>query len=105
MDKTERGNPFNPRRVVAKLLDGVGETKDGETFDVSAMRLASVQVKGISTATVKWEGTLDDINFVQVGSDISSDGIIQISGYYKGIRANVTAYTSGDITVLYAGRM
>lgn len=71
---------------------------------------ATVQVQGITTATVTWEGTIDGTNWVAVratnlnsGSDATTataDGIYRLTVLgFNQVRARISAYTSGTITV------
>jgi len=101
---TPRGNPFDPYRIVATLLNEVEAQVNGNVLDVSKMRLQSVAVTGTFVGTVQLEGTADDVTFFQIGSNITSASLITSIPYVKGIRAKVSAYTSGKITVKYMGR-
>lgn len=77
---------------------------DGPYYSVTA------QVQGVTTATVTWEGTVDGTNWVAVratnlnsGSDATTataDGIYRliVLGFHQ-VRARISAYTSGTITV------
>lgn len=58
-----------------------------------------MQVSGITTATVALQGSLDGTTFVTIGSALTADGMITLANAPKYVRANVTAYTSGTITV------
>lgn len=71
---------------------------------------ATVQIVGITTATVTWEGTVDGTNWVAVratnlnaGTDATTataDGIYRLTVLgFKQVRARISAYTSGTITV------
>jgi len=68
---------------------------------VLGRNLAAIQVSttgGTYAATVLVEGTLDGVNWTTIQS-ITAAGIVQISGLYQSIRASITAYTSGNISV------
>lgn len=56
-----------------------------------------VQIKGITTATVSVDGSLDGTNWVSLISKTADFvGLVPAMPY---MRANVTAYTSGSINV------
>lgn len=85
------------------LLNGVSATTDGTEYSFPAFakyRMYQVEITG--TATVAIQGRLDDSMSWQ---DLSGLGSITASGAYSAthavplIRARVTAYTSGTITV------
>ena len=100
----EKGNPFNPYRLVAVLLDEAEATTTGKTLDASRIRFGSLAVSGTFVGTVQVEGTLDSTNYFQIGGNITSPSLVQDLKYLTGIRAKVSAWTSGKITVKYAGR-
>jgi len=102
--KQERGNPFDPYRLVATLLNEAEEVGESNALDVSKMRLQGLAITGIFVGTVKLEGTADDITFFQIGGNITAPSLITSIPYLKGLRVNVSAYTSGKITAKYMGR-
>ena len=57
----------------------------------------SIEVSGSFVATVEFEARIDT-NWVSLGS-LTTPGMLNISGTFKGIRGNVTSYTSGSITM------
>ena len=75
----------------------------GPAIDTSKIRKGSIVVRGITTATIHLEGSNDGTNFEQIGADITADGVVEISTYVKNIRANLFAWTTGTISVDYAG--
>jgi len=85
----------------ATLLDGVAVQGAGTAVEALNYDKFQAQVAGITTATVKIEGTVDGTNYADIsGGGKSADGIFSlIQGLYYAVRANVTAYTSGTITV------
>ena len=87
-----------------KLLEGVTGTGAGDAKTVSRVDLGAVQVTGISVATVAIEGSIDGTNYEQIGNDITSDEIRQITDIVRHIRANVTAHTAGTINATYIGQ-
>jgi adenosine/AMP kinase len=58
----------------------------------------TVVISGITTATVAIEGSVDGTNFEAIESK-TADACVIVNPSTKFIRANVTAYTSGTITV------
>lgn len=86
-------------------------TGAGTDIDVSGYDSLAIQVTGITTATVSFQGTIDGSNWYAVpfynsaGSVVSSataDGIFvsgePFTGYLR-LRTNITAWTSGTINV------
>lgn len=59
----------------------------------------NMQVSGITTATVALQASVDGTTFFTVGAALTADGLLTDTAGYKYYRANVTAYTSGTITV------
>ena len=57
------------------------------------------QVTGITTATVTIQASLDGTNWFSTGTALTADGLASDANSYPYYRANVTAYTSGTITV------
>ena len=86
-------------RQVIKLLDGVTAVGAGTSYE-TAEDTFSVQVEGITIATVSIEVSNDPTGTVwQAASSLTADGVASITGPYIKVRANVTAYTSGTISV------
>ncbi len=85
------------------LLSDVGTTGASKAVQADAGQPAFLQVTGITTATVAFQGSLDGTTFATIGSALTADGIVTIANAPKYLRANVTAYTTGTITakVLY----
>jgi hypothetical protein len=83
------------------ILDAVETQGAGTAVEVLNYDKFMAQVAGIVTATVKIEGSIDGTNFVDIsGGGKSADGLTSlIQGLFYKIRANVSAYTSGTITV------
>ena len=68
----------------------------------------TMQVTGITVATVQLQASIDGTNYVAVGTTtagasgtagLTADGCLTLDAAYKYVRANVTAWTSGTITV------
>jgi hypothetical protein len=85
------------------LLSAVVATGASNAVQIDAGLPAFLQVSGITTATVAFQGSLDGTTFATIGTALTADGIVTIANAPKYLRANCTAYTSGTITakVLY----
>jgi hypothetical protein len=85
------------------LLSAVVATGASKAVQADAGQPAFLQVSGITTATVAFQGSLDDTNWSTIGTALTANGIVTIANAPKYLRANVTAWTSGTITakVLY----
>ena len=85
------------------LLSAVTATGASRAVQCDAGAPAFLQVNGITTATVAFQGSLDGSNWYTLGSALTADGIVTVTNAPKYLRANCTAYTSGTITakVLY----
>lgn len=86
-----------PSNKVQTILSGATGTGAGSAYPMHAMKVV-LQVVGISTATVEIQVSLDGTNYETVAT-ATADDIFYLEGPYKAIRANVTAYTSGTISV------
>ena len=85
------------------LLSAVVATGASRAVQADAGQPAFLQVSGITTATVAFQGSLDGTTFATIGTALTADGIVTIANAPKYLRANVTAWTTGTITakVLY----
>jgi hypothetical protein len=85
------------------LLSAVGATGASPAVQIDAGLPAFLQVSGITTATVAFQGSLDGTNWTTIGTALTANGIVTIANAPKYLRANVTAWTTGSITakVLY----
>jgi hypothetical protein len=85
------------------LLNAVGATGESKAVQVDSGQPAFLQVSGITSATVAFQGSLDGTTFATIGTALTADGIVTIANAPKYLRANCTAYTTGTITakVLY----
>lgn len=71
----------------------------GEVTSVAHFLAAAIQCSGggsAFTATVQVEGSIDGVEWESVGSAFTAGGFADLSRRYALLRANVTAYTSGD---------
>jgi hypothetical protein len=85
------------------VLNAVGATGASTAVQADAGQPAFLQVSGITTATVAFQGSLDGTNWSTIGTALTANGIVTIANAPKYLRANVTAWTSGSITakILY----
>ena len=85
------------------LLNGVTATGASKAMQCDAGGPAFLQVSGITTATVAFQGSLDGSSWSTLGSALTADGLVTVANAPKYLRANCTAYTSGTITakILY----
>jgi hypothetical protein len=100
------------------LLNGVTATtaaptlaNQGFLYEAKGFKAYTFQVKGITTATVQFYGTIDPaaganptgsqaVNWtVLTASGVTADGFTILSGPFVAVAAAVTAYTSGTIFV------
>ncbi|MBP9004664.1 MAG: hypothetical protein KBG36_00235 [Candidatus Marinimicrobia bacterium] len=89
------------------LLDGVTANGAGTAVNVLGYSQFQAQVAGITTATVKVEGSVDGTNYADISSNGKTSNAIfnLISGLYKNIRGSVTNYAgSSPITLKVIAR-
>ncbi len=78
--------------------------------DQGAYKTAAIQIVGITTATITFEATINDSNWVALrctpiatgtaATTATADGIYQVDvSALSQIRARISAWTSGTITV------
>jgi len=82
------------------LLNAIGAITIGEKIDVGHVDEVTMQVDGITTATVQLEGSLDGTNFYIIGAALTADGVVSTSNIFRYVRAHAIAWTSGTITAL-----
>ena len=85
------------------LLSAVTATGASKAVQADAGQPAFLQVSGITSATVAFQGSLDGTTYATIGTALTADGIVTIANAPKYLRANCTVYVSGTITakVLY----
>jgi len=85
------------------LLSDAGAIVNGSTFQMpynSKAENLPVQIAGITNATVRIEGSFDGSTFdVITGTNVTADACITVPVAYPFMRAAVTAWVSGSITV------
>lgn len=93
-----------------ELQSAATATGNGVAVDITGKTRVGVQVTGITTATVTFEVSIDGTNFVAVGLAAAATGTLATTatangvfygeaGQYRLLRARISAYTSGTITV------
>ena len=85
------------------LLSAVVATGASKAVQADAGQPAFLQVSGITSATVAFQGSLDGTTFATIGTALTADGIVTIANAPKYLRANCTVYVTGTITakILY----
>lgn len=97
-----------------KLQDAVAATGVGSTFVVSGYCYVVFQITGTFVGTVTFQSTIDGTNWIATRALNMNSGVTATTGTIEGlfqmgvaglgiVRANVTAYTSGNITVWIRG--
>lgn len=102
-----------PAWPVIPVHTGITTTANGALIPMEGRESAVIQVVGITTATITFEGTVDGTNWVAIAAaDLNSttrarsttataDGLylIEPSGSLTSARARISAYTAGTLTV------
>jgi hypothetical protein len=95
----------------ATLQAAAGADGNGTAFDINGARRVTVQVSGTFSATVNFEGTIDNTNWFAVGLKTAADGAAVTTttgaGVWKRtpdlalsqIRARISGWASGTVTV------
>lgn len=89
------------------LLDGVVATGPGPWRMAAGIQSPTIQVSGITTATIQVEVSNDKgdpTNVDQDGANITADGVQTITAGYRWVRANVSVWTSGTISARLSGQ-
>jgi hypothetical protein len=91
----------------AFLLDDATSTASGDWIEVRGLGSGSIQTIGITTATVQIRGSNSPItpegDGVQIGSNITADGLTALTTRTRWIKAMCSSYTSGTIKVILFG--
>lgn len=85
---------------VMKILDAVGSQTAGSTHSMPAAKV-TIQIEGISDATVKFQVSNDNSNWIDVITT-TADGGWSFDEPWRYIRGNVTVYSAGTIN-MYIG--
>jgi len=81
------------------LLSAVTATGASPSVSTDSNKPAFIQVSGITSATVLAQGSVDGSTWSTLGSSLTADGLITVTNPPPYVRANVTVYISGTITV------
>ena len=93
----------------ALMQNAAGATGNGTVLTVDGYSVATIQVSGTFSATITWEGTIDQSNWVAVqatdlgtgtaATTATAAGLFRIQAFgLSQLRARVSAYTSGSVT-------
>ena len=96
-----------------KLQAAAAATGDGTALSVAGFSSVALQLSGTFVGTVTWEGTVDGANWIALAvADLNSTtrarattatapGLFLLDGVggLQRLRARVSAYTSGNVTV------
>jgi len=95
----------------AAVATGAGTAIEVTDVDGGAFLSLTLQVVGITTATVTFQGTIDGTNWTSIefssladstalATTATADGIYRatVLGLWK-VRANITSWTTGTITI------
>lgn len=94
----------------AAVATGEGTSMYPTQADTGAFNTLTAQVKGITTVTITWQGTIDGTNWVGflMAPTTTGTGALTATadGVYRGtvtgfreVRANITGWTMGATTV------
>lgn len=94
----------------AILQSAAAADGNGTPMDAAGLRWAVFQVKGITTATINWEATINGTDWVAVlatnqtsgtaATTAAADGLfgMNCAGYAQ-VRSRISGYSAGTITV------
>jgi len=85
--------------ALSTLLSAVTATGASLAVGTDSNKPAFIQVSGITSATVTAQGSVDGTTWSTLGTALTADGLITITNPPPYVRANVTVYVSGTITV------
>lgn len=97
--------------MLAKLLDGITSTTDGEWIDIEGVIGKTLHIKGIGTATLKVCGSMDmtkpfnSNHEIQIGADITADCLLEIAAHLRWIKVRCSSYSSGTIYAFMGGQI
>ncbi len=94
----------------ALMQNAAAATANGTTLTVDGFSVATLQVSGTFSATVTWEANIDQTNWIAVqATDLATGtaattttgtGLFRIQAFgLSQIRARVSTYASGNVTV------
>lgn len=85
--------------AVATLFNASSSTGVSNHIRTDGLVPAHIQISGITLGTVAVQGSVDGTTWATVAAALTADGIVTLSSPPPYIRANITAFTSGSITV------
>ena len=85
--------------ALTTILNAVTATGASISVATDSNKPAFIQVSGLTIGTVAAQGSVDNINWNTIDTALTANGLITLTDPPPYIRANVTAYTSGTITV------
>lgn len=97
-DIIKSNRPNQARNNLVTMLSGVAATGASAAYEMSG-KGSTFQVEGITTATVTIQVSNDKDTWYTGPTALTADGIASYTANYRYVRANVTAFTSGAITV------
>lgn len=98
-------NATTKRAINVTLIDAAAATDDGTWIDTMDFAEGSIDVTISATATAQIRGSdaatkpADNTHGNQIGSDITSSGQYSIVNCPRWLKARVSAFTSGTVTV------
>ena len=78
-------------------------TTTGPEKDVRRLTDKNLQVSGTFSATLQLQGSVDGVNFEDVGVAITAPGIVAVSGYFEKLRIETTVFVSGAPAAILGG--
>lgn len=93
---------FEPLDNTLFVPSAVGQ---GQPVNVRGRTLHTFFVSGLGTATLQIMASVDNVNFLPVGSAITSNGVYTVQGSFESIRVDVTSYTSGTPQVIVRSQL
>lgn len=85
--------------AVTKLLDAVTVAGPGASVEMKSVK-KTFHIIITATASVTVEVSNDNVSFVAIQPAVTATNILSSDDPWKYVRANVTAYTSGTVTVV-----
>jgi hypothetical protein len=89
-----------PRNIITPLLMGVTSTGASGVYGGKGQRVSQVLITG--TATVQMQASVDNDNWISLGDPITASGGYESEAPWPYMRANVTSYSSGAVSVWVA---
>jgi len=84
------------------LLSAVATTGASKSVGSDGLTPAHIQITGITIGTVAIQGSVDNTNWATIGAALTADALVTLTNPPPHVRVNVTAFTSGPITVKIA---